>query len=211
MNILLRLTFLTFTLGLGLTSQLQAAKSKQSKQKPFFHRYKKNGFSIKLREMTPQESKKRLSHPFEPRKGSDSIIPLEVKITNHSSRGVNFSKDELNLKLVSRNKVIASVRRQLGPIRELIICLLCLLIIMLIAFILMFIFPWAGITFYMLMNIVALPYCQPIIKRQMNIRKVCINVTCPYIRFDYLNYIARKKTLTQVIYVKRKDLPSLQG
>ena len=218
MNILLRLTFLTFTLGLGLTGSLQAAKSKQSKQKQFSHEYMKNGVSIKYKEITSQESKKRLGHSFNLRRGSDRIIPIEVKITNHSSRGVNFSKDDLDLKLVSLNEVKAYVKYQARMERiwgiecSVLLAPIAYFAVVIAALACAVINPWwlfPGVLVTSLI-VTAAPTAAAYWSYRKAQESVHNKMLTPYARFD-IDYIAPNKTLTQVVYVKRKDLSALQG
>ncbi len=224
MNILLRLTFLTLTLGLGLTGSLQAARYKQSKQKQFSHEYMKNGVSVKYTEITSQESKKRLGHSFKPRRGSESIIPLEIKITNHSSSGVKFSKDDLDLKLVSLNEVKAYAEHQakiggmcgvgcsvlLAPFVEVVFVLIAVSIFAILSSVVTSLstglaigIPLAILSTLAITAAPATLGCWNYRKTQKIVRN---KILTPYVRFD-IDYIAPNKTLTQVVYVKRKDLP----
>ncbi len=213
MNILLRLTFLTFTLGLGLTSQLQSARYRYDY---FSHEYKKNGTSVKIREIPSKEAKNKLGWPFKYRKSSSAIIPCEVKITNHSSRGIHFSKGDLNLKLVSQKELKRYTESKtwgngLLPYSwaRFVTFLGGLELGALLAF------PFAVLySTYLFVPIVLGVAVANLIYVDFHLRRSEKSfhgkMLYPYIQFDE-NYIAPDEMLTQVVYVKRKDLSALQG
>ncbi|OGB97550.1 hypothetical protein A3F06_03395 [candidate division TM6 bacterium RIFCSPHIGHO2_12_FULL_36_22] len=208
-------SFFMFIIGIVFASPLQAAQSKPSnRQKHYSHEYMKNGVSISIQEMTPQESKEKLGNEFKRRNKAHAIIPLAVKVTNHSSRGINFSRDDINLKLAS----LQDVRIQAEFQARLYVAIgagACIFapFIFIAGIWCAILAAWAGWPLLVFEGILIgslivsmAPSVICGLQYRKEKKKIRDNITSPYETFG-MNYIAPNETLTKVVYIKRKDLP----
>ena len=106
-------------------------------KKPTYLSYteEKDGITVAVKELSPQESRKKLSsHIFSSRRNANSIVPVVGTITNYSNRAIRFAKKDIGLKLVSSDiickKLESAERGQLlaGILSSLLLIPLCLFV-----------------------------------------------------------------------------------
>ena len=115
MHPMVKTSLFSFIAILLIFSPLQAVGDNQQY---FSGTTTRDGISVSVKELSQQDAKRRLGNKFAwgKRKRPYSLIPLSVSVTNNTDRLIEFSKEDIGLKLVSAKELKRSLASRLEAI-----------------------------------------------------------------------------------------------